>query len=326
MTKTLRAIAAPEAFGKLQTQMRTQRPGVELLVANSLWGRKGSRFQPAFLESLRTNFGGGFHEVDFQAGGADAVNQWVKSQTKDQIPDLLRPDDVNRLTRLILANAIYLKGEWASRFHNTRTTHFFPKPGESFPHPMMSQASSFRYAQTKTLQALEMPYVGDAVSMVVLLPLEWDGLSEVEDLLTPENWAKWLGWMEPMKVNVYFPRFKLDQELRLGDTLSAMGMPLAFDRDKADFSGIVDFSTNPNDRVHISQVIHKVRIEVDEAGAKAAGASAVILEAKSDKGEARVRVEQPPQLLACHPFVFAIRDRHTGAILFVGRVVDPRAK
>ncbi|MBI3312596.1 MAG: serpin family protein, partial [Candidatus Omnitrophica bacterium] len=298
--------------------------GFSLHVANSLWGQKGISFRPPFLETLRTHFGGAFQEVDFQAGGADAINQWVKQQTHDQIPKMLEPQDITPLTRLILVNAIYLKGKWASRFRETSPFHFFPTPKEFFPHPIMSQANDFPYTQTKTVQVLEMPYQGETASMVVLLPLKRHGLAEVEELLTPENWSKWLGWLVKNKVNVYFPRLTLDHDYWLEKTLPAMGMALAFDPERADFSGMVE-SVRDDDQLHIKKVIHKVRVEIDEAGTEAAGASGVIHEEKSGVGAPR-RFERPVEFMVNHPFVFLIRDRQTGSILFMGRVVDPRGK
>jgi serpin B len=177
----------------------------------------------------------------------------------------------------------------------------------------MSQAGKFHYGENKDLQVLELPYDGDDVSMVVILPRKVDGLAALEKKLNAQTLTQWTGLLrQHKKVNVFFPRFKMEYMMHMKKTLTAMGMPDAFSTVRADFSGM-DGSRN----LRIHKVIHKAFVEVNEEGTEAAAATVVLMAARS------ARIDRPPTFRADHPFIFLIKDRVTGSVLFMGRMTNP---
>jgi serpin B len=216
------------------------------------------------------------------------------------------------MTRLVLTNAIYFKGKWASQFKPERTQDapFTLLDGQKVNVPMMSQTGKFSYMETDTTQVLELPYVNDELSMVILLPKKIDGVSELERELARDNLAGWLDRLRKCEVRVFLPRFKMTSEFELAGVLSSMGMPDAF-CSKADFSGMTG-----NRDFFISAVVHKAYVEVNEEGTEAAAATGVVMKLTS--------VAPPPPIFrADHPFVFLIRDNQSGSILFMGRLANP---
>ena len=216
---------------------------------------------------------------------------------------------------MVLTNAIYFKGDWASQFKKaaTRDMDFHISAGKKVKTPMMYQSAKFGYTETPDMQALKMPYKGDDLSMVVLLPKKAAGMAKLEKSLTADNidlWVKRLG--QPRKVMVFFPRFMMEYEMKMKRILSKMGMPEAFNVTKADFSGM----TGSQD-LYIDQVYHKAFVKVDEKGTEAAAATAVVM---------KLRSARPRQLIfrADRPFLFLIRQEKTGMILFLGRVTEPK--
>jgi serpin B len=216
------------------------------------------------------------------------------------------------MTRLVLTNAIYFKGKWATPFkpEQTQEAPFTLLSGEKVNVPMMHQTAHFGYMETDTIQVLELPYVNNDLSMVILLPKKPDGVNELEKGLTSETITGWLAGLRKREVQVYVPRFKLTSEFSLAETLSAMGMPDAFST-KADFSGITG-----NRDLFISAVVHKAYVEVNEEGTEAAAATGVAMKLTAV-------APPPPVFRADHPFVFLIRDNQTGSILFLGRTANP---
>ena len=217
------------------------------------------------------------------------------------------------MTRLVLANAIYFKGKWEKQFDENATTRadFRVSPGETVRVPMMSRKGDFNYTENGRLQVLELPYQGNELSMVVLLPGKVDGISRMEASLNPKSLDALLGSLETRKVTVYFPRFKTTSSFNLKDTLESMGMPDAFDPARADFSGI-----DGHKSLFLSAAIHKAFVEVNEEGTEAAAATGMIVVTTS------VPLE-PLVFRADHPFLFLIRHNPSGSILFLGRVFDP---
>jgi serpin B len=290
--------------------------GSRLAVANALWGQKGHGFLPEFLGLTREHYGAGLQEVDFRGdseGARRAINAWVEQQTQDRIKDLIREGVLDDNTRLVLTNAIYFKGDWASAFRkdSTRNAPFRLGGAEKVDVPLMWQSGTFGHFDGDGLQALELPYAGKDLSMVVLLPKRADGLADFEKGLTAERLAGWLRQLREQEVIVQLPRFKVTAEFRLGPTLAAMRMPLAFG-DGADFSGM----DGKKDQ-YLSEVVHKSFVDVNEEGTEAAAATAVVKAERS--GESRLT----PLFRADHPFVFLIRDRRSDGILFLGRVQNP---
>ena len=311
------------AFNALQDHLSAvQAQGaVALHVANSLWPQLGYAFLAAFLDICKRHYGVTITPVDY--GDSEAarrrINAWVEEKTQDKIKELLKPPHVNPLTTLILVNAIYFKGDWASQFDKAQTQEapFWITPGESTPTPLMAQTLTCGYAEFDALQALELPYVGDAdvgdeLSMIVLLPREQDGLAALERQLTAANLARWRGAIRRREVNVWLPRFKLESEFELSTVLTALGMVDAFGG-AADFSGM----TGGRD-LFISYVVHKAFVEVNEKGTEAAAATAVVM------GRSGLP-PPPPTFRADHPFLFLIQERRTGSVLFLGRLVAPPA-
>jgi serine protease inhibitor len=305
------------AFSDIIRQLNEagKKGGFELVVANALWGQKDYKFLQEFLTLVKKNYDGDLQQVDF-ATQTEAVrktiNDWVETKTKAKIKELIKPGTLDSMTRLVLTNAIYFKGKWASQFKPERTQDapFTLLGGQKVNVPMMNQTSNFGYMETDTTQVLEMPYVNNDLSMVILLPKKLDGVNELEKELTSETFAGWLGKLRKREVQVYLPRFKITSEFELTQVLGSMGMPDAFSS-KADFSGMTG-----NKDLFISAVVHKAYVDVNEEGTEAAAATGVAMKLTSV-------ASPPPVFKADHPFVFLIRDNHTGSILFMGRTANP---
>ena len=305
------------AFLELQTQLNAvqEKGEIELSIANSIWGQEGYDFLKEFLDIINEYYQGKVKLVDFIEACENArnqINEWVEQKTKDKIKELIKPGILNPLTRLVLVNAIYFKGKWEKEFEKklTKDTPFWLTPEDSIHCPMMQQKGSFNYCENDSLQILELPYLGDDLSMIVLLPREVDGLKKLENCLTIDNLNKWMN-VSYQEIKVYLPKFKITSGFSLGKTLYDMGMTDAFIPYKADFSGM-----NGSKELFISKVIHKAFVDVNEEGTEAAAATAVVM-------LKAVAPKQPIVFRADHPFVFLIRDNHSGSVLFLGRMVDP---
>ncbi len=287
-----------------------------LRIANSLWGQAGYKFLPAFLDTLAENYGAGLRLVDFQKvpeAARKTINDWVSDQTEGKIRDLIPQGAIDRLTRLVLANAIYFNAAWMYPFEKEATQDgpFYLLDGSQVTVPMMRQSKHFRYFAGDGVQAVELPYDGGEVSMVLIVP-DRGQFPAFEETLTAETVADILANMESANIDLTMPKFQYDATLSLADTLKAMGMPDAFSTN-ADFSGM-DGTRN----LAITDVFHKAFVAVDEAGTEAAAATAVVI------GLTAMPV-LPIDLTVDRPFVFLIRDMQTGAILFVGRVLNPKS-
>jgi serpin B len=308
-------------FGKVIRDLnnRGKKGNYQLHVANALWGQKGYEFLEEFLQLVEAKYDGRLKEVDF-VGATEAarniINAWVEQKTNDKIKDLISRGALDRMTRLVLTNAIYFKGNWERQFKEDRTKNapFTLLSGENVDVPMMNQKAEFKYMETEDIQVLELPYVDDELSMVILLPKEFDGLPEFEKGLTTDNLAGWLGKLHKREVIVSVPKFKMTSQFGLASVLKSMGMMDAFSPGRADFSGI-----NGKKDLFISAVIHKAYVDVNEEGTEAAAATAVTMKVTSI-GPTRI-----PVFRADHPFLFLIRDNLSGSVLFIGRVMDPRA-
>jgi len=307
-------------FGELVKDLnaRGQEGAYELSVANALWGQKGYGFLAGFLELIDKHYGGRLNEVDFAGATETArktINAWVEKKTNEKIKNLIARGILDSMTRLVLTNAIYFKGNWARQFEEDRTKEapFTLADGRKVDVAMMNQTAKFGYMEADTLQGLELPYVDDELSMIVLLPKEHDGLGELEEALTLENLAQWLSKLRKREVVVSVPKFKLTSQFSLASVLKAMGMKDAFSG-SADFSGM-----NGKRDLFISAVIHKAYVDVNEEGTEAAAATAVTMKLTSVGPAAR-----PPVFRADHPFLFLIHDNQSGSILFIGRVMNPK--
>ncbi len=284
-------------------------------VANRLWGQKGYPIQADFLALTRQQYGAEMMLLDFAAAetARREINDWVQQQTNGKIKDLIPPGSLDATTRLVLTNAVYFKGDWVQPFDtkNTREEDFVVSAREKVKAPLMHQQTEMGYADQETFQALELPYTGRDLSMVVLLPKNVDGLPDLEKALTIDQLASLLPKLRVRKVNVSLPKFKLETSFGLNPTLEAMGMKRAFSRE-ADFSGI-----STAEALYVSAVLHKAYVDVNEEGTEAAAATGVVMKAMA------ARPQPVPVFRADHPFLFLIRDTKAGSILFMGRLNKP---
>jgi serine protease inhibitor len=287
---------------------------IQLRVANALWPQKGYAFLKEFLALTKRYYGARVTAVDYGAAerARRTINTWVEEKTENKIREMIPSGALDASILLVLVNAIYFKGDWASQFEQSLTNDapFWVTPGEQVQVPMMGKTYEYRYGEDDGLQVLELPYAGDDLSMVVLLPREIDGLAELEERLTVENLDRWTKHLWQGEVQVSLPRFEIDFSCSPNGALISMGMVDAF-------GGAADFSGMDGSQVlYISAILHKAFIAVNEEGTEAAAATAVIMRAKGVPSP-------PPVFRADHPFVFLIREKSTGSILFLGRVVNP---
>ncbi|MFP4027748.1 MAG: serpin family protein [Candidatus Brocadiia bacterium] len=308
-----------KAFAKLIDNLnaRQKRGNYNLSVANALWGQKGYDFRKAYLSLTQKYYNAGLKEVDFKNNTEPSrkrINKWVAQETQNKIKKLMPRGSIDRMTRLVLTNAIYFKARWAETFNEsaTRKEPFILLDGTKVKNPMMHQTETFGYRELDDLKILEMPYTKHELSMVVLLPKEDDGLPKLEESLTEKKLAKWLKRMGHPRVTVAMPKFKLETKFMLGDTLKKMGMVNAFQKGKANFSGM-----NGRRDLYIQAAIHKAYVDVYEEGTEAAAATGIAV------GATAAHVAPPKKFIADHPFLFLIRDRKTNSILFMGRLMDP---
>lgn len=309
------------AMGALLAAMNAAHREYELHAADALWAEQDVQFLDSYLNLTKTNYGAGFHPVDFKHSPdavRNTINQWAEQQTSGKITNLMGPGTVTQATRLVLTNAIYFKGTWQNPFKVDLTDDedFHLTDRQTVKTPMMNRNGGYRYYDGGSFQELEMPYKGGELAMVVLLPKKIDGLAALEKSFTAAAMSKWIEKLAPVnKVVLTLPRFKVTEQFELSGTLSAMGMEQAF-TGAADFSGMTgrpEFS--------ISAAIHKAYIDVNEQGTEAAAATAIAIVGMAMQ---RPNNEPPPIVFdADHPFLFLIRDQETGAILFLGRVTDP---
>jgi serpin B len=290
--------------------------GFRLNIVNAIWGQKDYSFLPAFLDVLAENYGAGLRILDFineTEKSRVTINDWVSDQTEGRIKDLIPQGAIDALTRLVLTNAIYFNAAWAYPFDEKATANgaFYLLDGGQVSVPMMKQTESFGYTDGEGYQAVELPYDSDELSMVILLP-EDGQFQAFEDQLQAQEVGDIISDLQPAQVALTMPKFEFDSEFSLKDTLAEMGMPIAFS-DDADFSGMTG-----NLGLAISDVLHKAFVSVDEAGTEAAAATAVIVGETAAPG-------QQVEVTIDRPFTFLIRDIETGAVLFVGRVLNPGA-
>jgi serpin B len=290
--------------------------GFRLNIVNAIWGQKDYEFLNDFLDTLAENYGAGLRILDFIGAPEESritINDWVSEQTEGKIKDLIPQGMINLLTRLVLTNAIYFNAAWASPFNENATSDgvFHLINGDQVTVPMMRQTESFGYAEGDNYQAVELPYDGNELSMVILLP-DSGQFSDFEGSLDFPKLGRILDSIRYQEVALTMPKFEFDSSFDLKTTLSDMGMPVAFTTD-ANFSGM-----NGQRNLYITDVVHKAFVSLDEAGTEAAAATAVIV------GLTAVPA-QPVTVNIDRPFIFMIRDIETGALLFVGRILDPSA-
>jgi len=287
----------------------------QLNIANGLWAEKEYPFLPSFVTTLRSDYGADVEQADFlhhAESVSAAINSWVERNTQGKIKDLFPPGALNSMTRLVLANAIYFKGKWATAFKEPQTHDApFTAPGNrKITVRMMEQHGAFPYFEESSFQAIELPYQGGSLVMDVFLPRKANALDEFEKRLTPEKLAGWLAKLSHESVQLALPKFRLTSSFELNHVLAAMGMSLAFSRN-ADFTGMSERGRE----LSISTVVHKAYVDVNEEGTEAAAATGV--------GVVTSAMPRFVEFRADHPFFFVIRDAASGAILFMGRLQNP---
>ncbi len=299
---------------------------ITLNIANRLFAQKDYDFRQAFLSLVRQNYGAAFEPLDFIADAAAAtqyINKWVANQTRDRIRDLIPAGALNKLTRLVLANALYLKAPWANPFSEktTQPEPFHVRGGAPVDVATMRKTAHFGYAKREGFTAVSVPYAGDDLQFLVLLPDDVNGLRALESKLTADVLIECTK-LEMRDVDLHLPKFKLEPPtIALAETFQALGMKTAFDvpRGSANFDKIAP--RKPNDYLYISNVFHKTFIAVDEKGTEAAAATAVVMM----RATAIARPKPPPiEVKVDRPFVYAIQHVPSGVCLFLGRVTDPR--
>jgi serpin B len=349
MAKVLRLPADPHpAYGDLLHRLNATGPHAvrcprpyELAAANAIWAHADYPWHRAFADLTRRHYGTGLEEVDFRKPepARKRVNAWAEKQTRDRVTELIPPGVIDRLTRMVLANAVYFKGDWATKFDKkeTREEPFTRADGSTAKAPLMHLTGDFRYAEFKLwerldgdgarlavrphfVEALELPYAGGGLSMLVFLPGDPRAVRAVARLLTPAHFAPEVlaaggavEWRE-REVKVTFPRFKVETDYSLKEPLKGLGMEKAFLPKQADFTGLSPLGRE----LFVTHVLHKAFVEVTEEGSEAAAAAAVVV------ARASFPPPEPVEFRADRPFVFAIRENATGAVLFLGRYDGPR--
>ncbi|MDD5143996.1 serpin family protein [Methanoregula sp.] len=312
-------------FAGLNAAINNASADYTLRTANALWAEKTYAFLPSYTGTARQYYSAEATNLDFIRAPEESrstINRWVEEKTEEKIRDLLPQGSITPLTRLVITNAIYFKGTWARQFdvNLTRDADFTTSSGHVVKARMMQDTGDdtyYWYAETGDLQYIELPYLrdtGKSLSMVVLLPRGND-LRPAEATLSESNLSAIKGSARYRQVELYFPKFRVESEYLLSQTLSAMGMPTAFIPGSADLSGM-----DGTRDLYISNVFHKAFIDVNEEGTEAAAATAVVV-----KLQMAPVGDNPPVFRADHPFIFLIRDNESGAILFLGRVSDPAA-
>jgi len=288
--------------------------GFRLNIVNAIWGQKDYSFLSTFLDVLAENYDAGLRILNFITETEKSrltINDWVSDQTEGCIEDLIPQGAIDALTRLVLTNAIYFNAAWEYPFDEDMTADspFYLLDGGQVTVPMMQQAESLGYTEGEGYQAVELQYDGDELSMVILLPAP-GSFAAFEEGLQAQQVSDIISGLQPTEVALTMPRFEFESEFSLKDTLAGMGMPIAFSGN-ADFSGMIGKL-----ELFISDVVHKAFVAVDEVGTEAAAATAVIMKNTAV-------LEPPVEVTIDRPFIFLIRDIDTGAILFVGRVLNP---
>ncbi len=308
------------AFAELDAALKAAQgqDAAELIIANSLWPQIKYPFREEFLDLVTTHYRASVTPVDYFGNREQSratINAWVNNKTHHKIPEIIDPDALDELTRLVLVNAVYFKGVWASPFLERRTEpdKFHLLNGKEMTVPFMNQTGQFRYADDGLVQVLALPYSGGRLEMILLLPREPHGLETIEKKLNATNLQTWTSKARMLKVHVALPKFRMFSMFDLAEALQALGVRDGFDGAKADFSGM-DGQTH---WLFLSGVLHRAFIEVNEQGTEAAAATGVAVAGYIS------REPLPREFRADHPFLFLIRETTTRSILFLGRVVAP---
>ncbi|HJZ48833.1 MAG TPA: serpin family protein, partial [Roseiflexaceae bacterium] len=295
--------------------LRALDPQIALAIANSLWARQGLTFEPDYLRRSRDFYHAEIATLDFgDPRAAQAINDWVARNTNGKIEKIV--DRIDRTAIMFLINAIYFKGHWARQFdaRRTRELPFTLPDGRRKQHPLMAQSGKFDYYAGQGFQAINLPYGAGRASMYIFLPEQRSSLRAFRRELSHESWDTWMRHFRQSEGTIVLPRFKLSYEVTLNDALKALGMAIAFDGQRADFSAML---ADGKPSANIDEVKHKTFVELNEEGTEAAAVTSIGM----------VRTSMMPQrsfsMVVDRPFFCAIRDNQTGALLFMGSIVEP---
>lgn len=305
-------------LGGLLREIESDREGARISIANALWLMKDFPVKPAFVGVAKDSYDAEVESLDFRNGteAAARINQWVERETKGRIAKLIEPGSLGEMTALVVTNAVHFLGDWTEPFNasNTQPQPFYLAGGATRDVPMMHGKRTHRYAESGSVQLLEMPYKGERLAMVAILPKQRDGLTAVEAELSNSRLGEWLQKLDaaqPRQVYVHLPKVQIESSYQLNEPLKELGMKVAFAPNQANFRGIADTD------LFISQVVHKTFLRIDEKGTEAAAATGIEIEVTS------APAVPPPTFRADHPFLVLIRDKQTGAVLFLGRIAAP---
>lgn len=305
------------SFGKVYNLLNQNQEGYTISTANAFWAHQDYEFLQEYLGLLENFYMAEANELDFAENeeAAETINNWIEEQTHNKIKDMIQPDMLSDLTKLVLTNAIYFKGLWADPFDpdDTYETDFELTSDETVKVNMMksdSESSIFNYTETEDLQILKLNYYGNDLSMIIVLPKE-NNISIAESALNAENLLNWRNDFDETEINIEIPKFKFEKKYPLNNLLKEMGIIDAFIPDVADFSGM-----DGTKKLFISRALHQSYVEVNEEGTEAAAATAIFVELTAIPPE-------PKEFIADHPFVFLIQHEETGAVIFMGKVMNP---
>lgn len=303
-------------FAKIYNDINERTDAYELRTGNALWVQKDYPLLGDYLNRVEKYYGGKATNLDFAKEtekSRQTINSFIEEQTNHKIKDLIPQGTIDQNTRLVLTNAIYFKGTWKWEFDekNTREMDFYVTPTNVVKTQMMYMIpdnAKFNYADLGDLQILELPYKGEKISMLIILPKK--DLKSIEPVLTAEKLEEWKSQMQETNLDaIYLPKFEFETKYTLNENLKALGMPSTFNPNNADFSGMT-----VAEKLWINSVIHQAYVKVDERGTEAAAATAVGI----------VGTAMPRNIFkADHPFIFIIQEKETGNILFLGRVINP---
>lgn len=304
-----------ETYKNIMTRMLSLDPEVILEIANSIWYRNSFNVNQMFLDINSEYFDSRIEGMNFNdRGAADIINKWVSKATHGKIKGIISPP-IDPLMMMYLVNAIYFKGTWDSEFEKSRTQYepFYLSDGSEIKCDLMHQKSDYSYYASPDYTVIDMPYGNRSFSMAAFLPAEGMGVDELIRKLNEDSWSKLGTFMSEGEVRLYLPKFKLEYKLKMNEVLQALGMDIAFIPRKADFSGI----SAMEDTLYISEVLHKTFVQVDEKGTEAAAATSVGVMALS------AMPMEPIVIRFDRPFVYAIYDKTSGTILFIGKIEKP---
>ncbi|MCH8838551.1 MAG: serpin family protein, partial [Candidatus Marinimicrobia bacterium] len=304
------------AYQSLIALLTQADPQVRMEIANSLWPRQGWTFEEDFIQRCEDYFAADIRSLDFaDPASVDVINAWIEENTNGLIREML--DTIPAEAVLYLINALYFKGTWTYEFDPAETVddQFNLLDGSQVSIRMMRQEADLLYLANEQFQAVDLPYGDGLFSMTVLLPQPGISVDSIISELTPEYWSTWIGSLDTTAIHLQMPKFKLGYKVEMNDILSNMGMAVAFSPAEADFTRMIPRARLGHANLFISRVLHQTFVQVDEEGTEAAAATIVEIGRVSMPATIAFRIDRP--------FIFVIRERTSGAMLFMGKIVEP---